>query len=73
MKCNWLNCEAEGTKPQLDRNGHQWSCLCVEHDAKLTKYCNFNDPGWSPQRMMAAWINAQGGPAAAAKRMTGRQ
>jgi hypothetical protein len=72
MKCDWTNCEAEGTVPRTDVAGRQWACLCEKHDAELHSAADMSSASWSPKRMVAAWVNAQGGPAAAAKRMTER-
>ena len=68
-QCTWQGCEDKGTEPQFDREGNQWACLCKEHEAILNESCDLSLSTWTPKRMMWAWINAQGGAEAAAKRM----
>lgn len=65
--CTWVYCPKPGTAPQRDVNGRQWACLCAEHARQLDAACDLTTG--HPQRLLAAWINAQGGHKAAAARM----
>lgn len=62
--CTWVACTADGEYPHLDRNGESWCLLCKSHDFTLKKVLESD----SAPNIMGAWIKAQGGPEAAAKR-----
>jgi hypothetical protein len=64
--CTWEGCTAPSTMPVHDRDGRPWAYLCDEHSARLDAAIASGSPG----RTVAAWIRAQGGPRAAADRMT---
>lgn len=54
MRCTWMDCEAEGTKPQLDKYGNEWALLCEAHDRELDEELGSLDP----KRLMRAWARA---------------
>lgn len=67
MDCTWVFCPREGTEPQIAKDGQQWACLCPEHARQLDAARDLT--AGTPQRLLAAWINAQGGHKAAAQRL----
>lgn len=54
MKCTWKECEDEGTKPQLDKNGEEWAVLCDEHDKELDESLD----ALEPKKLLRAWARA---------------
>lgn len=69
MRCTWVKqdvaCTSEATHPQVGKDGSQWAHLCEEHDKKLNDAVGSGDV----KKLMAAYIQAQGGAKAAAARM----
>ena len=65
MTCTWKHCSAPSRHPRKDRMNRTWCKLCDEHDAELTKAI---DSG-KPRELARAWVLAQGGAQAAAKRI----
>lgn len=65
VTCTWVDCKADGTKPQVGSDGSQWAKLCEEHDQKLEAAIATGDV----KKWMGAYIKAQGGAKAAAARM----
>lgn len=68
--CTWKDpvsgkCTDEGTVDQKDKHGRVWAQLCTTHDGKL----NAAIDGGKPQQIMGAWIAANGGPDAMARKM----
>jgi hypothetical protein len=51
--------------PLHDRDGRPWAYLCDAHSARLDAAIASGDP----RRILSAWVKAQGGAAAAARRM----
>jgi hypothetical protein len=73
MKCTWVDCNAEATHPQVGKDGQQWSDLCDEHHAQLDKASDdFLSGATGPQKMLSAWVKAQGGSKKATERMMRR-
>ena len=64
-KCTWVDCTAAATKAQIAADGEQWAHLCETHFLELDTAMK---AGVKP--MLSAWVKAQGGTKAAAKRMT---
>jgi hypothetical protein len=56
-RCSWKDCPGEGLISQLDKNGHEWACLCDECDSLLTDALESGDV----KRIMSTYIRAQGG------------
>ncbi len=67
-RCTWSGCACEGVHAQFDKSGRQWASLCPEHDIALLKAVKAEP--FSPAKLMRAWIDAQGGPKAAAAGMS---
>jgi len=63
-RCTWEGCMVEATHPQLDNAGHVWSLLCEEHHRELDAALGALDV----KATMRAWVKAQGGATAAARR-----
>jgi hypothetical protein len=69
-QCTWQRkdeprCQGEATHPQVDKDGSQWANLCKLHHELFDSVL-----GKDVKLTLAYWIAAQGGPKAAAKRMT---
>jgi hypothetical protein len=69
MKCTWVDCQNEATKPQISVDGSQWSNLCAEHDEMLDNSVTELVTGGSPAKMISNWIKAQGGAKKTAENM----
>lgn len=65
-KCTWEGCTSIGEYKQVAKDGEVWATLCFIHHTELDEAV-----GTTPARMILAWIKAQGGSKAAARRMTG--
>lgn len=63
--CTWQNCDRDASVPQVDRNGETWANLCGAHAWDMEDAIADADP----RETVRAWIKAQGGAAAAAKRV----
>lgn len=61
-----MDCKAEAMHEHADKSGQVWAKLCPAHHDELE--CAVM-PISGPAILLRAWINAQGGPAAAARRM----
>lgn len=60
MKCTWVDCECEATKPQISTDKGQWANLCPEHDAE------FKASLLDPKATLRCWVRASGGARALA-------
>jgi hypothetical protein len=64
-RCTWEGCVADATHPQLDKAGHIWAQLCNEHHNELDAALE----ALSVKATLRAWVKAQGGAKAAARRV----
>lgn len=65
-RCTWLNCQSLGCKEWLDKQGHRWALLCIPHDMQLKREL---EESTKIERLISAWVNAQGGSKKAAERI----
>jgi hypothetical protein len=65
--CTWSGCKQEAIREQLDKQGGVWAHLCAQHDHSLDVALK----GGDARKIMTAWVRAQGGAAAAARRVRG--
>lgn len=63
--CTWHGCSEAAAKTQHDRDGKPWAELCARHALELDAAVTSG----KPKDLCRAWVRAQGGPEAAAKRM----
>lgn len=63
-KCTWEGCTRTGGYKQVAKDGQVWATLCGPHHTELDEAM-----ATTPARMIGAWIKAQGGAKAAARRM----
>ena len=62
--CTWENCTATATKAQFASVGERWAHLCEAHFIELDAAMKSGI-----KQTLSAWVKAQGGAKAAAKRM----
>ena len=68
--CTWVDCTAVATHRQVGKDSQQWANLCDEHHAQMEKASgDFLGGITGPQKLLSAWVKAQGGSAKAAGRM----
>ena len=62
-RCTWKGCEAEGTVPQLDRDGERWASLCQSHHDELDSTIDRGLKGVpeAVPQLLRAWVLASGG------------
>lgn len=65
-RCTWKECEQDARHPQIAQGGEVWANLCDQHHQEMEAAIEKLDP----KTLLRAWICAQGGAEAAAKRMT---
>jgi hypothetical protein len=65
--CTWKECQDEATHPQLTRDGRMWANLCDKHHERLVTSKSLDN--FNPKSLLSSWVKAQGGAAAAARRM----
>jgi hypothetical protein len=63
--CTWVNCREPAKHPQHAKDGTVWANLCYAHVLELDDAITAGPP-----KILAAWVKAQGGAKAAAKRMS---
>ena len=64
--CSWCGCGQPGTCELKDIHDRVWACLCHVHNEQLETALKTGHP----KQLIAAYVKAQGGAKAAAKRMT---
>lgn len=64
--CTWEGCNRDASVPQVSEDGEAWANLCGAHAWDL----EYAIAGPDPRETVRAWIKAQGGAVAAARRMS---
>ena len=68
MKCTWIDCDVEATHPQIAKDGEEWANLCDEHHEETEQALK----SMVPEKLLRAWVRAQGGAKLATQRMLWR-
>lgn len=66
--CTWVMCDASAEYPRVSSDGEEWCRLCKSHDFTLEQVLTSGNPA----NILGAWVKAQGGADAAAKRTEGK-
>lgn len=66
-RCTWKECASDATQPQRGNDGSVWADLCEPHHVELDAAVG----SMNVKKLMRAYVLAQGGAAAAARRMVG--
>jgi len=62
-KCTWKGCINEGIHEIKAKDGEVWATLCDTHKEKMDSCVE------DPRKILSAWVLANGGAQAAAKRI----